>query len=213
MQNLNSMKTLKYLNEEWRGIKGYSYKGEYFDYSDLYAVSNYGRVKRLKSIVNSRYGKYHIIDEHIISQQLMNNGYLTCVLSKSSKVKRFFVNRLVAFAFPEICGEWFEKAEADHINTIRNDNRAINLKWKDKISNQQNPLSIIHRCVSQKKAKKRYGLSAKPTLQYTLDGLLIKEYHSATEAAKINGFNFKQISACCTGRHKTAYGYIWKYKE
>ena len=204
---------LNYLDEEWRGIKGYTYKGEYYDYSDLYAVSNYGRVKRLKSIVNSRYGKHHTIDEHIIKQQILNKSkYATCALCRCGKLRRFFVNRLVAFAFPEICGEWFDGAEADHLNTIRTDNRAINLKWKDRVSNQNNPISLLNRSIAQKKAIKQYGLAAKPIVQYTLDGKIVKEYRSATEAGKENGFNFKQISACCLGKCKTSRGFIWRYK-
>lgn len=195
------MAILNYLGEEWRDINGFDYQ-----------VSNFGRIKRKNCIVNSRYGRYHVIKERIISQQMEKNEYLSCALSKEGKVKRFFVHRLVALAFPEICGEWFEGAEIDHINTIRNDNRAENLRFVDRKTNQNNPLSIVNRSKSQKLAVKKYGLAAKPVIQYSLNGELIKEWKSASEAGRINGYNFKQISACCTGRHKTAYGYIWKYK-
>lgn len=39
-----------------------------------------------------------------------------------------YVHSLVADAFPEICGKRFEGCSVDHINGIKTDNRAINLR-------------------------------------------------------------------------------------
>jgi group I intron endonuclease len=53
-------------------------------------------------------------------------------------------------------------------------------------------------------------------LQYDKQGNFIKEWDTILEAEltfhpkKIKGNN---IVCCCKGRQKTAYGYIWKYKE
>jgi hypothetical protein len=52
----------------------------------------------------------------------------------------------------------------------------------------------------------------KPILQCSLDGTVIKEWKSAYEAYKKTGMSFKLISACCTGRTKTSYKFIWKFK-
>lgn len=51
--------------------------------------------------------------------------------------------------------------------------------------------------------------------QFSLEGILIKEWKSATEAGKSLGICFKNISSCATGRgkNKTAGGFIWKYAE
>lgn len=50
--------------------------------------------------------------------------------------------------------------------------------------------------------------------QYTLDGIYIKTFDSLSEAGKsmlnINNANLN-VSACCNGRNKTAYGFIWKF--
>ena len=92
------MLKFKHLNEEWRDIKGYE---------GLYQVSNYGRVKRNNSLVNSKNGSKRIVKEHVIKQYVENSGYLYCILSINSRIKKFFIHRLVARACPEICGEWF----------------------------------------------------------------------------------------------------------
>ncbi len=52
-----------------------------------------------------------------------------------------------------------------------------------------------------------------PILQYDLSGNFIKEYKSATEAAKLLNIRNVPISNCLRGRSKTSYGFIWKYKK
>ena len=45
------------------------------------------------------------------------------------------------------------------------------------------------------------------------DGEVIQIYASATEAAQDMGGDISNISACCRGKLKTAYGYIWRYAD
>lgn len=52
--------------------------------------------------------------------------------------------------------------------------------------------------------------NSKPVDQYTLDGIFVKTWSSATDAARGLGLEQSCISACCNGKQKTAYGYIWK---
>lgn len=47
--------------------------------------------------------------------------------------------------------------------------------------------------------------------QYTLNGEFIKEWESVSEAAKSLGKPTANFCACCKGKRKYAYGYIWKY--
>lgn len=54
----------------------------------------------------------------------------------------------------------------------------------------------------------------KAVIKLDLDNKEIKEYKSLNEAAKdLNIKNSTNITACCKGKIKTAYGYKWKYKE
>lgn len=46
--------------------------------------------------------------------------------------------------------------------------------------------------------------------QYSLDGGLIKEYKSISEASRATGIPVCQISAVRKGRQKTAHGFVWK---
>lgn len=81
---------------------------------------------------------------------------------------------------------------------------------------------FIWEYVNEKKfVHKKYSCSydiekdkcAKPIIQYTLDGVFLREYRSIAEAAAINGFkNRTNISANLSGRTKRAYGYVWEYK-
>ena len=53
--------------------------------------------------------------------------------------------------------------------------------------------------------------NSKKVYQYSKDGLLINEYESVGEASRILGFSQGNISSCCLGNQKTAYGFIWSY--
>lgn len=58
-------------------------------------------------------------------------------------------------------------------------------------------------------AKKR---CLKPVLQYSLEGIFIKEYPSVRDAKAANE-RCSKIDAVCRGERSKAGGYIWKYKE
>lgn len=59
----------------------------------------------------------------------------------------------------------------------------------------------------------RYG-HRRPILQYTKDGCLVKEWDSAKSAAMSLGRNDTScIVRVCQEEKKSAYGYIWKYKN
>ena len=54
---------------------------------------------------------------------------------------------------------------------------------------------------------------SKPIIQFTLEGVFIREWQSATIASRELNINQSNISACCKGRYKTCRGFIWKYKD
>ena len=53
----------------------------------------------------------------------------------------------------------------------------------------------------------------KPILQFDKNGNFIREYKSAIDASKELNINVSGIRHCLTKRNKTAFGYIWKYKN
>lgn len=64
--------------------------------------------------------------------------------------------------------------------------------------------------------KRKQGLlnnpkTSKKVYQYSTDGLLVREWLSSMEVQRELGFKQPLISACCRGKLKQAYGFIWSY--
>ena len=53
----------------------------------------------------------------------------------------------------------------------------------------------------------------KMVVQMDLDGNIIAEFKSVTEAANLTGANKSSIAKCCRNKYKSAFGFKWKYKE
>ena len=149
-----------------------------------YKISNWGRVfsKKTNTFIN---GRPNALGYYQVALRDVN-GNTVWVL----------IHRLVAEYFvPNICFG----TEVDHINKDRTDNRASNLRWVSRKENLQN--------VSKERRKR--GV-IQPVVQYDLEGNFIKEYPSAAEAARENGYRADVICWCCRGKLKTAYGFVWK---
>jgi group I intron endonuclease len=54
---------------------------------------------------------------------------------------------------------------------------------------------------------------SKPIIQYTKEGVLVKEYSSIAEADHTSGVKKSNIQHVLSGKHKLAGGFIWKYKS
>lgn len=78
-------------------------------------------------------------------------------------------------------------------------------KWSNE--NYKKPKSEKHKYNISKNQHKRT-----PVSQYTLDGIYIADFETIQEASDFTGIKRNSISACCTGRTKSAHGFIWKYK-
>lgn len=53
----------------------------------------------------------------------------------------------------------------------------------------------------------------KKVCQYTKNGEFVKEFQSIMEVEKYYGYANQNISACCRGKHKSAYGFVWRYSK
>lgn len=178
--------------EEWRDIAGYE---------GLYQVSNMGRVRSLDRYVPHKTFGTKFCRGHIMATHKTSSGYLAVNLCKGNKYKTFDIHRLVAIAYiPNTDG----LPEVNHKDENKLNSNADNLEWCTGSYNNRYGTKI-------ERQKVKYE---RPVIQFNVNGTFIKEYRSASEAERIISGKFTgAISHCLKGKTKTAYGYIWKFKE
>lgn len=192
-------------NEIWKPVIGYEGR---------YEVSNLGQVRS----VRWRGGR----KTHCIFHDLKESGYVEVLLVKNKENRYRRVHQLVAEAFipnPE------NKPQIDHIDGDRTNNRVENLRWCTPIENNNNPITLKRKAVSQiEPAKEKWRKGCfdtikKPIRQYSLSGNFIKEWESSASASRDlfgatmnNRRAEREISKCCRGEIRQAYGFIWIYK-
>lgn len=156
-------------------------------YEGMYEVSNLGRVRRNGKILKP-------------SKNRTDGGYLQVVLYKNGTSKTFTIHRLVAYAFipnPQ------NLPQINHKDEDKTNNAVDNLEWCDHKYN-------INYGTRNKKAA--ISLS-KPILQYDKTGNFIREWPGVRKAEEETGIYNSDISRCCSGKLKTAGGYLWKFKN
>lgn len=99
--------------ETWKPIPGYE---------TLYAVSDWGNVKRLER--KSRNPNAEFILPERVSKLSLSRGYFRVSLWNDNCGKVFFVHRLVMLAFVG-----HSDLSVDHINGDKTDNRLCNLRY------------------------------------------------------------------------------------
>lgn len=173
--------------EYWKPIPGYL---------DLYEISSFGRVKSLK------YGKVRILK--LFKKK---DGYLQVQLWENHNYKNFKVHRLVYEAFN---GTIPDGMQVNHINEDKTDNRLENLNLMTPKENANWGTRTIRQT---EKVKGVFNTKlSKPVLQFTLDGVFVREWPSSNEAGR-NGFAQSHITDCCIGKYKKHKGYKWAYKN
>lgn len=158
-------------------------------YEGLYQVSNIGRVRRVKSgrvLIGFRCG----------------GGYLYVILYKNETRKNYSVHRLVAQAFIPNPNNL---PQVNHKDEDKTNNRIENLEW---CTNQYNCNYGTH--------NKRIGKAHINHLALSKAVLCVETgvvFPSASEVERfINRIGAQgNISACCLGKRKSAYGYHWEY--
>lgn len=168
---------------EWKAIIGYP----------GYKVSDEGQVYSMKS------NRLLTISDH-------DNGYKTVALCRDGKTKRPFVHRLVYEAF---VGAIPERYEINHKDENPSNNHLDNLEalthWENMLYGTRNQRISRGNKVWRK-------VRGRAVLQYTLDGVLVKQWDSMADAHE-NGFHKSGISDCCNGRKKTYKGYLWEHAD
>ena len=154
------------------------------NYEGLYAVTSCGKVWSYRN-------------ECFLKPKANSKGYLYVCLCKDGQRKWCRIDRLVAEAYipnPD------NLPQINHKDENKANNCLQNLEWCDAKYNH-NYGTINEKISNSKKI---------PILQYDLDGNFIREWPSATDVGReVN----KGISNCLRCKAKSAYGYVWKYKN
>lgn len=88
------------------------------DFEDLYAVSNYGRIKNIKT-------------EKILKGRNNGHGYLSVTLGSGDRKKRDYIHRIVAKHFIDIPEnlQKYKRLDVNHIDSNKQNNFYKNLEW------------------------------------------------------------------------------------
>lgn len=122
------------------------------------------------------------------------NGYYMMFLCGKGFKKCEYVHRIVANAF---CPRPDGKNVVNHKNEDKTDDRPENLEWcSTAYNNTYNGKNL--RC-------------SKPVEQLTLDGEPVKTWNSAREAAASTHVEYKNISAACLHKRRSAGGFLWRF--
>lgn len=193
------------MNNVWKEIE---FKGVQFK------VSDQGEIIALPREVVYSDGRVYHYPERKVKFYLDHGGYNIFVVTVNQVEINFKVHQVIAFAFPEICGEWFPGAQVNHKNEIKTDNRAENLEWCT-ASYNVNYGTGVERARKKKNNRGSKLMPVREVCQYDFNGNLIKVYPSIRQAVRETGIDHSTISRCCSGDRnaKTAGGYIWKYAK
>lgn len=174
------------------------------EYGGKYQVSNIGNVRSVPHIVqwkdnNGRQRRY-VRDGKMLKPQIGVSGYVRVhIRSRTMGINRnVLVHRIVAKAFipnPE------NKAQVNHINGDKTDNRVENLEWVTSSENNLHKFKTLGFHVYNE--KKVVCLDT---------GEL---FPSTAEAGRAKKISCMSIAGCCRGdrSRKTAGGYHWAYLE
>lgn len=110
--------------------------------------------------------------EHVLKPMPnpLRNNYCSVTLSKEGKVHRMWVHKLIALTYPEICGEYFEGAEIDHIDGNNQNNAASNLRWTNRTGNMANPITrrrMKESWTEERREKQRIRMKTNNPVWYT----------------------------------------------
>lgn len=192
--------------EVWKDIEGYE---------GLYQVSNLGNVKSLDRVVPFRNSEMSIKGKMLTKKNV--KGYHMAQLCSDGIKVRKSVHRLVAQAF---IPNKYNKSEVNHLDENKLNNKVDNLEWATSKENANYGMrnKKISDFVKKNGVVRKNGFITKSKRVSQVDllsGDVIKVFDSLAEANLSLGKKKSSgnISMCCSGKLKMAYGYQWKYLE
>lgn len=154
----------------------------------------------------------------IYNRGVLHRGCPKCAIKK--RIDSFKANQLATKGSlkennPKLLEEWdYKKNTLSPEMVTSGSNEKV--WWKCSKCGYEWKTSINKRTISNHGCpkcgiKKVASIKAKKVQQFSLDGKLIAEYNSASEAIRKTGI--VNIHSACRGKYKSSGGYIWKYKK
>ena len=172
---------------QWKDIEGYE---------GLYQVSTDGNVKSLR--------KHNHKNPIILKPKLTWDGYYDITLYYDGKPKSIRVHRIVAETF---IPNKENKPQVNHIDGNKLNNCVTNLEWVTNIENHVHAIRI-----GLEKVFGDENPNSKAVIQMDKNGNYIREYSCIKYASDLTGVSQNHISSVCTGKRKSAGGFIWAHK-
>ena len=176
---------------------------DFRDTNGLYSISTYSRIRR-----NIIFDGSPKMEEKIIKQN-KQKGYCHTMISVNNIQTSFRVHRELAIHFIPNPNRL---PMANHKTGIRDDNRIGNLEWSDNSNNQlQSYLQLREPSRAMLGKTGKDCNNSQKILQFSLDGVFIKEWDAIADAGR-----FYNISGSCISvaiqRSKPSTGFLWEYK-
>lgn len=187
------------MEEIWKDIDGYE---------GLYQISNLGNVKSL-NYCGRGYAKN-------LTPKCNNSGRLWVELAHNKNRKPMLIHRLVAMAFIPNPNNY---PQINHMDENPKNNRVDNLEWctcsyNIQYSAKRHPGRKRRSAPRTKPIARRSGVPYKhkqEVFQFSKAGEKIRSYPNLLAVCAENNWPQSHLLECCTGKRKTAYGYIWRF--
>jgi len=155
-------------------------------------------IKNYENYKISEDGEIYSLISGLLTPTIIS-GYKSYRLTKDSKTKRFLAHRLVY--------ETFKNKDIDKDKVIDHIDR-------NKLNNNINNLREVSRSINSKNIGTKENINNEIILQFNKKNKLIKEW--IYRKSLCDEFKIKKCGAitnCCIGKQKSAFGFIWKYKN
>jgi hypothetical protein len=178
--------------EVWKDIE---------NFEGIYQISNFGRVKSLDRVIDTRNGKSTI--KGVIVNPC-GKPYLFVYLSKNNKSKYHAIHRLVAQAFiPNL----ENKPQVNHIDGDKTNNVVSNLEW---VTQSENMLHAYRIGLEKPRAGSSNGWS-KVKMKIIMPNGEEMLFNSVTECAEFAGIGTRRVRQLRNKRKISEKGYRFEY--
>lgn len=185
------------MEEIWKEIPGWE---------GLYMASNTGKIKGICHFVVSKGGCLRRTHSVVLKEKINKFGYLVVRLQdKSTSRDRFYmVHRLIANTFiPNTQNLPF----INHKDEDKTNNCVDNLEWCTAKYNV-NYGTCQERKIETQRLKHP---NMKRIRQISMNGMLIREFISISDAARSVGVDKTRISRCCHNSNYSCRGFKWEF--